>query len=208
MNERVKIVIEWLKDRRIILKQEEFADKIGMQASQLSETLSGKRDMNERVIHKIVAAFSDISTEWLLTGEGEMLKKGSIQKAGDIDARGNRGFAGNMSGGVYTLHNDEGKDKVIEKQEQQVLHMFEAFMVELRGFHEYTQRQDDHLDNIVKKSYLRNERNMERIDKLFEQQKNLIEQQNSLIQLISNQNERTQQRADKMIDLLEKKLQP
>jgi transcriptional antiterminator len=112
---------------------------------------------------------------------------------------------GEMSGGIFH-HSDEGKNQVIEKQEQQILQIFETFLTELRQFHEYIVRQDDyikkqddHLNNIVSKSYLRNERNMERIDKL-------IEQQNSLLKILNEQNEKTQDRADRLLALLEKKM--
>lgn len=83
----------------------------------------------------------------------------------------NSGVIGEVHG---DFHHNGGKDKLIETQEQRVQNMFDAFMVELRGFHEYIKRQDDyirrqdeHLNNIVKKSYLRNKSNMERIDALI-----------------------------------------
>src|SRR5574344_1344768 len=73
ITERLAATIYWLKTERIILSQAEFADKIEIKASQISEMINGKRPVSERTIHKIAAVFTDLSEEWLLTGEGDML---------------------------------------------------------------------------------------------------------------------------------------
>ena len=72
--ERFTAAIDWLKKNRIILSQVEFAERAHFNPSQISEMLNGKRKISERTIHKISAAFPEISNAWLLTGEGEMLK--------------------------------------------------------------------------------------------------------------------------------------
>lgn len=74
MIKRLTELIDWLKNERVILTQAEFADKIGVKASQMSEMLTGKRVISERTIRKIANAFPLISFDWLLSGEGEMLR--------------------------------------------------------------------------------------------------------------------------------------
>lgn len=104
---------------------------------------------------------------------------------------------GQMHGG--TVYTNGGKDKVIEMQEERVHHMFEAFMAELRGFREYIvrqddyiKRQDDHLKRIVRNSYMRNERNMERID--------------NIMTMMNNDQQKSREQMDRMIAILEKKI--
>lgn len=107
-----------------------------------------------------------------------------------------------VTGGRVDIHHDEGKDKVIETQEKQVVNMFTALIEELKGFHEVGARRDDrikeqdtYIASIIKHSYLRNDENMKRLDEL-------IRQQNKLVEMVIQQNERTQNRADKIVDAL------
>ena len=72
-NHRFNEVLEFLKTKRIILSQAEFAQKIGIQASQISEMINEKRKISERTVRRIVDAFPQININWFLTGEGEML---------------------------------------------------------------------------------------------------------------------------------------
>lgn len=54
----------------------EFANMIGVKQETLSRWLSGKQAIPESRLHKINNLFGDVfSTDWLLTGEGEMLKQ-------------------------------------------------------------------------------------------------------------------------------------
>lgn len=73
MNQRLREVVNFLKEQRKVLSDGEFADKIDVGRSQLSEVMSGKRKVSERYILKLLAKFPEISEEWLRTGEGEML---------------------------------------------------------------------------------------------------------------------------------------
>ncbi|MCL1938433.1 MAG: hypothetical protein FWF52_08580 [Candidatus Azobacteroides sp.] len=50
-----------------------FAKRIGVNQSNLSSMLSGKRPIGEAIINKIYISF-DIEKEWLQTGEGEKYK--------------------------------------------------------------------------------------------------------------------------------------
>jgi hypothetical protein len=162
------------------------------------------------ILFKIAETYPELNIEWIVNGKGEMLNPVNIvQKIGNVSK--NSGFVGNMSGGSVDIHHDESKDKVIEKQEQQVINMFTALIEELKGFHEVGERRDDrikeqdaYIASIVKHSYLRNEENMKRIDKDRERLDKLIEQHQSLIQTISYQNQKIQDRADKLFDLFVK----
>ena len=73
MNQRLREVVDFLKEQRKVLSDGEFADKINVGRSQLSEAMSGKRKVSERYILKLLMKFPEINEEWLRTGEGEML---------------------------------------------------------------------------------------------------------------------------------------
>lgn len=74
-------------DTRQVFNNTDFGDIIGKSKSQVSEMLSGKRPISERTVHLIASKFPNLNTSWLLTGEGEMLKSGTIiQKIGDNSA--------------------------------------------------------------------------------------------------------------------------
>ena len=95
MNQRIRKVIDVLKEQRIVLSDGEFASEVGIGKSQLSEVMSGKRNASEKYILKMRTRFPEINEEWLRTGEGEMLKiasavaeNHSISIAGD-DVREN-----------------------------------------------------------------------------------------------------------------------
>jgi hypothetical protein len=136
------------------------------------------------------------------------------------DPEYNRGIGsiGHIMGGVNSFHANGGKDKVIETLEEKDDQRQASLLTHLSQFHEvmatkdghierkdeYIKKQDEYIAGIVKHSYLRNRDNMERIDKAMEQQANIIIQQNKLIELVSEQNKRTQDRADALIDVCTK----
>ncbi len=72
-NERVKILIGYLKSNKIIRNQQDFVERIENNASVVSEILSNKRGVSEKFVRSINNAFSFISTKWIMTGEGEMI---------------------------------------------------------------------------------------------------------------------------------------
>ena len=56
------------------LTQTEFAIRIGVHQANLSEMMRGKRACGNGIMAKVRLAFPEINTNWLETGEGEMLK--------------------------------------------------------------------------------------------------------------------------------------
>ena len=74
MNQRLKILIDELKKQRKILNQAEFAEIVGISRTQFSELVTGKRQISDKAVHRIIVAIPEINEDWLRTGEGEMLK--------------------------------------------------------------------------------------------------------------------------------------
>ena len=65
------------------LNQSDFAKQIGVRQPNLSAILKGERKCGEGVINKILLSF-DINRDWLLTGEGNMLKSESNRNTPNI----------------------------------------------------------------------------------------------------------------------------
>jgi DNA-binding XRE family transcriptional regulator len=69
LNERISKVIEYSN-----LTSSEFADEIDVQRSSISHITSGRNKPSLEFIIKIKSRFPEILWDWLITGEGEMLK--------------------------------------------------------------------------------------------------------------------------------------
>lgn len=69
LNERISKVIEYSG-----LTPSEFADEIDVQRSSISHVTSGRNKPSLEFIIKIKSRFPEILWDWLVTGEGEMLK--------------------------------------------------------------------------------------------------------------------------------------
>lgn len=69
MIDRVRKIIEYKQ-----CSTNSFAEMIGVKQNTLNQQLTGDRKLSLDVVRKIISTCNDISAEWLLTGEGEMLK--------------------------------------------------------------------------------------------------------------------------------------
>ncbi|MCW3161876.1 helix-turn-helix domain-containing protein [Chryseobacterium oryctis] len=69
LNDRISKVIEYSN-----LTPSEFADEIDVQRSSISHITSGRNKPSLEFIIKIKSRFPEILWDWLVTGEGEMLK--------------------------------------------------------------------------------------------------------------------------------------
>jgi len=69
LNERIAKVIEYSN-----LTPSEFADEIDVQRSSISHITSGRNKPSLEFIIKIKSRFPEILWDWLVTGEGQMLK--------------------------------------------------------------------------------------------------------------------------------------
>ncbi|MBB4805591.1 DNA-binding XRE family transcriptional regulator [Chryseobacterium defluvii] len=75
LNERISKVIEYSN-----LTSSEFADEIDVQRSSISHITSGRNKPSLEFIIKIKSRFPEILWDWLVTGEGEMLKSDLPEK--------------------------------------------------------------------------------------------------------------------------------
>ncbi|MFN4363948.1 helix-turn-helix transcriptional regulator [Chryseobacterium hispalense] len=80
LNERISKVIEYSG-----LTPSEFADEIDVQRSSISHVTSGRNKPSLEFIIKIKSRFPEILWDWLVTGEGQMLKS-ELPEVPEIEA--------------------------------------------------------------------------------------------------------------------------
>lgn len=74
MNQRLREAVNLLKTQRKVRSDAECANILGIDKGDLSRFLSGKRPITQRFVGTFTAHFPQIDGNWLLTGEGEMIK--------------------------------------------------------------------------------------------------------------------------------------
>ena len=135
IEERINEAIAYLKGNRIVKLQKDIASKLKMNKSTVSQAIKGnERYLTESFVIKFCHAFDMISPDWILKGEGKMLKvedeiefsKGSIkvEKIVDIIIKNRDKFEKNPVFKNYL----EGhkKDALIDYQEKLIIKSKEA----------------------------------------------------------------------------------
>lgn len=76
MNDRLKIVIEYIKSQGKYRTQKSIASKIDVDYTNLSSAISGRQQYLTRgLAEKFNTAFPELNVDWILKGEGDMLKE-------------------------------------------------------------------------------------------------------------------------------------
>ena len=75
VNDRVIQAINYLLTSKIVTNKSDFARKMSIGTTNLSEILGNRQTANLDLIQKLITVFN-ISPDWLLTGKGEMLRDG------------------------------------------------------------------------------------------------------------------------------------
>lgn len=73
MNERFKQAFDYLTERRRIYSAADLSRLLGVTKSYLSEVLNGKRTPSPKFLLSFSQTFPEISSAWLLNGDGRML---------------------------------------------------------------------------------------------------------------------------------------
>lgn len=100
-----------------------FAEKVGVQRSSVSHILSGRNNPSLDFIQKILIAFPQISSDWLISGKGEMYDNGLPANkyerkavAGDLFSSINDEDTPAYIASKTTIEPDERK--VVDKEQQ------------------------------------------------------------------------------------------
>jgi len=70
MKDRIRQIIDSEE-----LTQSEFAQRVGVQRSNISHILSGRNKPSVDFLQKLLSNFTHINIDWILTGEGTMYKE-------------------------------------------------------------------------------------------------------------------------------------
>lgn len=79
MNQRLRKIIDELKNARSVYTDADFARIVDVSRSELSQMLSGKRPVSKRLVSNLLTEFPTINEDWLMTGAGEMLDSSTSQ---------------------------------------------------------------------------------------------------------------------------------
>lgn len=75
---------EWLRYKKLVSSKKEFAAHIGIDKTNLSSAFNGmEKYLTDNLFIKISEAFPLLDKNWLLTGEGNMLKDQSVSTNSD-----------------------------------------------------------------------------------------------------------------------------
>ncbi len=75
INDRLSEFYEYLKKGNK-LTQKDLAKKLELDAGYLSKVLNNKESIGLTIIEKFINNYSELNADWLMTGEGNMLKDG------------------------------------------------------------------------------------------------------------------------------------
>lgn len=76
---RLNEAYEWLRYSKLVSSKKEFAEHIGIDKTNLSSAFNGmEKYLTDNLFIKISEAFPELNQDWLLTGEGNMLKEQSV----------------------------------------------------------------------------------------------------------------------------------
>ena len=73
MHQRIKKVIGYLKDSKLIRNQQDFVERIGYDKSSVSLILNGKRPVSKQFVYSITEAFPFVSGSWIEDESGPMI---------------------------------------------------------------------------------------------------------------------------------------
>jgi transcriptional regulator with XRE-family HTH domain len=98
----------------------QFAEIIGVQRSSISHFLSGRNNPSLDVMRKILTSFPKISGDWLVTGEGSMLKSpettsSSVKQGSPFNSLFDENIK-EESPGVYNIKNPLKTEEVVLKK--------------------------------------------------------------------------------------------
>ncbi|MDQ6529823.1 hypothetical protein [Flavobacterium sp. LHD-85] len=75
---RFLIIYEYLKETKIVSNTKHFATELNISTSLITEICKKRSNVGMVPISNLLARYKDIDANWLLTGEGSMLKSSSI----------------------------------------------------------------------------------------------------------------------------------
>lgn len=81
INSRLSEFIKYLLDSKKVRRQVEISEITGIRDCEISSMKSGSRNITDKTVRIFANCFAELNPDWLLTGEGEMLKSEHVTAA-------------------------------------------------------------------------------------------------------------------------------
>ena len=81
INSRLSEFIKYLLDSNKVRRQVEISEITGIRDCEISSMKSGSRNITDKTVRIFANCFAELNPDWLLTGEGEMLKSEHVAAA-------------------------------------------------------------------------------------------------------------------------------
>lgn len=109
-----------------------FAEKVGVQPSNISHVLSGRNKASLDLVMKILNSFKEVRTEWLLHGRGSMTRDYTLFEMEEMEPpEKSPGEAVNISPKSEQLPTEKATEKPLEaKREKKAAEVFENKVIE------------------------------------------------------------------------------
>ena len=116
-NERFIYLVSYLKENRYIRNQQDFTERVKSDKSTVSQIMNNKIAIPNKMFANILNAFPFISLEWLITGEGEMLRNSTVSTRDNLNiSGGNKGNIrqGDVNNNISISLPEKGTQKIID----------------------------------------------------------------------------------------------
>lgn len=143
--------------------KEEFYVKIGMTSASFRGN-ARKTPLNSTAIENVLSEIPDVNSEWLLTGNGEMLKGQSVSIRGDKNIAASN-ISGNVVGGsvgghMVNIAENSDFEKIIKENEIELVRqgaasyeaqrIIDALKIEIESLKRELQSKDNIIESLIK----------------------------------------------------------
>jgi hypothetical protein len=129
---RIKMIIDYKG-----ISNNKFGRDIGCSSAQITQMLTHEKNFGIDKMLKILSAYPDISTEWLLTGQGEMLKlnstKNGTTRPGDsLSKQPSRVAASGNKDNIIQENTQEKNRKILSVDTSAETYIIDTLMREMK----------------------------------------------------------------------------
>lgn len=112
--QRVVKLVDWLIFNGDAKNRRELATKLGYTESSFSQIINGRVNLSDSFVKKLANLNKAVNTNWLLTGEGNMLKEG--ERGVTINGQGNRIINHGTDNSRYNSDNNSNDTEPLIKE--------------------------------------------------------------------------------------------
>ena len=123
-----------------------IADKINMAEATLNNKLNGTRGLDLETLQKILAQFKDLSANWLLRGEGEMLRDNILEDSTNLLKQ----TIAEERNSVDIIIKNEIKEAIMENIPAIISAVMQGMNKQMEGQNQIINKQLDMLQDVIK----------------------------------------------------------